>query len=226
MANKPKNNKKKSSDPNVPHRRNEFQTPEYAFEPLIPYLRKAGVKTLWDSCCGEGYLVQWMANAGFDAYGTDLLGGYGRYDIVKDPLTKKKKLVGNIPSWLAYDGEVTNLPFDWKYDIMKVAFRTAAQTGKIAAFLVPSDVIQAGREFVPLYEEYGLEILMPRSRINYKTPDKGWEGSSAQMSTCWVTYGLNIGRFITYVHLNKPKPEKKPRREVVRRVAEGQVVLF
>lgn len=213
MGNKPKSNY--AANPFTLNEKDQFQTPEYAFAPLIPYLRKAGIKTIWESACGEGYLVQWLANAGFDVTGTDLLGGHSRLAQVAEP-GKRRRYEGRIPGCVPsdYHCEITNLPFSLKYIWLEIA----CNVGRPFAFLAPTDMIMAGRNFAPLTKKYDIEILAPYQRIDYKTPNKGWEGSNAQMHTSWFTMGLGIGRFFTYVDIVKPST-RKPKRDT------GQLVM-
>jgi len=60
-----------------PKRRNysdDFQTPEYAIEPLLPYLRKDWI--IWECACGKGNLVRALERRGFKVMGTDIRIGH------------------------------------------------------------------------------------------------------------------------------------------------------
>lgn len=60
----PPKNKKYSDD---------FQTPGYAIEPLIPFLKKDWI--IWECACGKGNLVNAFKKHGFKVIGTDILDG-------------------------------------------------------------------------------------------------------------------------------------------------------
>jgi hypothetical protein len=175
MPSKPKNNRK---DPVA----DRCGTPSYAVTPLLPYLPKDWV--LWESASGEGLLVDALETNGYQVISGDILTGQNYFAYEPEN----------------YDCQVTNVPFSIKYDWLKRAY----QLGKPFALLAPSDMLFA-KTAITLFEQYGIEILIPRTRINFKMPNLGWSGRGAQMSTSWFTYGLNIGRMITFVDLVKPK---------------------
>lgn len=190
---KPKNN---SADP----ARDHCQTPDYGFEPLIPYLqtfsRRLGRDPMvWEPAAGEGLLVGHIERAGFCVKSGDLLTGQ---DYFRD---------SSVPE--AYDIQITNVPFSKKYDWIKRAY----QQGKPFALLMPADTLFAGDKAVPLFEKYGIEILLPRQRIDYKMPNIGWgvdgKKSQAQFHSAWFTWGLDIGQMLTYVRLLKGRARAK-----------------
>lgn len=179
---KPKNNTKTADGTVDP--RDVFQTPPYAVDPLLPYLRAAGVTRVWESACGQGYLAQWLANGGLQVMASDLATGHDRFTT---------RVTG-------VDAEVTNVPFSRKYQWTA----RACQDGHPFALLMPSDALFAGTEMWPLIDAYGLQFLLPDKRIDYKPPTKGWAESSAQMHTCWVTRGLGLPEFVTRCRIQKP----------------------
>jgi hypothetical protein len=159
-----------------------FATPSYAVAPLLPYLEQ--FHRVWEPACGEGYLVRTLRNAGKRVIYSDLQLGDNYF--ADDP-----------PS-LA-DVQVTNVPFGKKYRwILR-----ALEKGLPFALLMPSGVLQAGTSFFrPVWEQYDVRFLWPRSRISFKTPVNGWvnadgKKSSAQMHTAWLTYGLGLPERIT-----------------------------
>lgn len=168
-----------------------FQTPAYALDPLLLYIER--FDRVWESAHGQGYLVRALCRAGKIVIASDLHTGhdYFHYSYVM--------ALRHAP----YDVQVTNVPFSQKFKWLQAAI----VANKPFALLVPSDVLFAGKMVQPLIKQYGLEMLVPDKRINYCTPERGWNGSSAQMHTSWLTYGLNIGRLITFVEI-KPRPEE------------------
>lgn len=57
---KPKQNA--AGDPSVSNPKDQCQTPDYAVQPLLPYL-PAGA-TIWECAAGEGLLAEAVENAG------------------------------------------------------------------------------------------------------------------------------------------------------------------
>jgi hypothetical protein len=174
------NNKPKTSnkgDINKVSAMDVCQTPPHALEPLYPYLPKD--ITIWESACGpEEILANTLCSRGYTVHATDLMHGdiFNRFTY-KHGLTK----------WI----EVTNMPFSIKYKWLEKSF----SDGMPFALLAPYETTAAAA-FKKLVEKYNgkpwhIEKLTPERRINYKMPNKGWD-SSAQMPTCWITWGLNI----------------------------------
>jgi hypothetical protein len=172
MANKPK--KSRTIDTKKVSGFDVCQTPPHALEPLYPYLHKDWI--IWESACGpEQLLVHTLRAQGYTVQATDLLMGYNRFSY--NPIV--------------YDIELTNMPFSIKYKWLEQAFND----GKRFALLAPYET-PAAAAFQKLFARYNgkpwqIEILAPQRRINYKMPNKGWD-SSAQMPTCWITWGLEV----------------------------------
>lgn len=175
INNKPKTNNK--GDITKVSAMDVCQTPPHALEPLYPYLPID--VTIWESACGpEEILVNALVNHGYTVHATDLM-----YGEVYNRFTYKHGL----KNWI----EVTNMPFSIKYRWLAQAF----EDGMPFAVLAPYETTAAAA-FKKLVEKYNgkpwqIEKLTPERRINYKMPKKGWD-SSAQMPTCWITWGLNI----------------------------------
>lgn len=186
---KPKNN---NHDP----ARDRCQTPDYGFEPLLPYLlslqaRLGRTLTVWEPAAGEGLLVSYLESAGMMVISGDVLYGQDYF------------MQSSVPD--TYDIQVTNVPFSKKYHWLRRAYYLDMPF----ALLMPADTLFAGEKAVPLFERHGIEVLLPTQRIDYKMPNKGWgtseNPSTAQFHSAWFTHGLNIGQFITYVRLLKGK---------------------
>jgi|SRR5690242_7311151 len=186
MPNKPKHNYTIADSEISP--KDCFQTPDYAADPLLPFI-KDKFKVVWESAAGEGYLAAKLDREGFVVIATDLDYGVNYFE------TKMT----------FHDIEITNVPFSQKYRWLK----RACENGKPFALLMPSDVLFAGKLAQPLIKQYNLEFLVPDKRINFKTPQNGWNGSSAQMHTSWITRGLNIGQLITFVEIHPQESIKQ-----------------
>ena len=182
--------------------RDSFQTPAYALDPLAPYLHAAGVQTVWESACGMGYLVAALRQAGYDVTATDILTGHDYY-AMEPP---------------RHDCQVTNVPFSHKYRWLA----RACELGKPFALLMPSDMLfaAAGQRLLIAHD---LRLLVPDKRIDFRTPTRGWAGSSAQMHTSWVTHGLGLPERLTFCALQKPRPATKAAWDAVEA---GQQALF
>lgn len=183
--NKPKNSSKSSGNGQIDPR-DVFQTPPYALDVLLPYLRRAKVQSVWESAAGQGYLACWLAQAGFDVYATDLATGHDRFAMQVEQI----------------DAEVTNVPFSLKPEWIE---RACSQSDRVVALLMPSDALFSGEKIWPLIDRYNLQFLIPKQRIDYKAPNAGWIESSAQMNTGWCTRGLNLPETFNRCYLNKPK---------------------
>jgi hypothetical protein len=158
------------------------QTPPHALEPLYPHLKRMGYKFVWESAVGpENLIGTTLYKNGYNNIGTDLMYG-ARYN---------REIYNLRQDGFDYDIEITNVPFTIKYEWLSWAFRD----GKPFAFIVPYETT-AAEKFKKLFKQYNnkpwrIEKLSPERRINYKMPNKGWI-SSAQMPTCWITWGLEV----------------------------------
>lgn len=181
----------------VSNEKDRCQTPGYALQPILPYLKSGWI--VWESACGERLLVDALEIAGHEVIATDLLYGTDYF--------------GWKPG--EYNVEVTNVPFSRKYDWIE----RACDLGKPFALLAPSTTMFAGRG-QKLIERYGIEILSPDKRIDFKMPRLGWGGngkrSTAQFHSSWFTRGLRIGQRLTFVNITKPRIS----RDIIARMVE------
>lgn len=172
------------------------QTPPHALEPLYPYLKKEWI--VWESACGpELLIVKTLEDNGFTVLASDLMYGKNQNFFLYEPIQK-------------YDIQITNMPFSIKYEWLKKSF----EYGKRFALLAPYET-HAAAAFHKLAKKYHnkpypIEVLTPERRINYKMPNKGWD-SSAQMPTCWITWGLDIYKQIDEAFLIYQVPMRSVR---------------
>lgn len=133
--------------------RDQFQTPNYATDILVPFLRVlklAGGESfrIWECAAGLGKIVNRLQFWGFDVFGTDLSESVNF--LTDDPSQK-------------FDCIVTNTPFSLK----KEFYETCVTWGVPFALLIPADysgwVIQATRD--------GAEKIIPTRRIDFVTPN-------------------------------------------------------
>ncbi len=98
----------------------DFYTPEWAVEFIVPYLQAAGLKHVWECCSGLGHIVSVLERSGFEVTGTDIRNGLEydfRHCLVPDGV----------------DCIVTNPPFSLAMDAMM----RGVESGLAFAFLMP-----------------------------------------------------------------------------------------
>lgn len=179
---KPKQNYASSTDESNP--KDRCQTPDYAVDPLLPFLNPD--LTIWEPAAGEGLLVDTLYDGGIGTVVSgDLLDGQNFFDPLCEP-----------EHW---DILVTNPPYSTKYGWLARCYAL----GKPFALLMPIDVF-GSTEAQALFHRYGVEVIFMNQRIDFKMPEKGWD-SSAQFSTAWFTWGLEIGRQMTFADIYDSK---------------------
>lgn len=190
MARLPQQNYKTKAGTSNP--KDRCQTPSYALPPIIPYLNALQDKLqrqliVWESAAGEGLLA-------------DALEVYG-YNVLRSDVLTGQDYFGYEP--LEYDVQDTNVPFSRKYAWMKRAY----ELGKPFALLAPSSLMFT-KSGAALFKRYGVEILCPSDRIDFKMVNLGWDGNGAQFHSSWFTWQLNVGKFFTYVDISKPSRKR------------------
>lgn len=173
---KPKQNRKGQKDKSAKFDR--CQTPHYALDPILPYLQPKWL--IWESACGEGQIVTKLTKEGFRVTGTDLLTGSNFFSQQPE----------------VWDIQLTNPPYSVKYDWLRRSYGL----GKPFALLLPLETLGAaqGQE---LFSQFGIEIVLPSKRVNFRMPNKGYGKSGAQFPTAWFTWGLGIGRQLTFAQI-------------------------
>lgn len=172
---KPKNGNKNPE-------RDHCQTPEYALMPLLPYIKNKW--TVWESANGEGYLsMALLKNTNCHLIMSDIINGENYFVYTPNQ----------------YDIQITNPPFSLKYKWLEHAY----ELNKPFALLMPIDVLGSGKA-QGLFEKHGVEIILMDKRVDYKMPNKGWDGS-AQFNSAWFTWQLDIGKQLTYTKLDKKR---------------------
>ena len=157
------------------------QTPPYALEPLLPYLKDS--RLIWECAVGEGVLFRAL-DKHFLTLGTGITGGH---DFLKDK---------------PYDGTiVTNPPYSIKYQWLDRCIKL----DRPFALLLPVETLgtKAAQKHIKK-----LDIMLLQPRVDFYMPEKGYEGGGAQFPTAWFTYGLNLPSKLTVGYLNKPKPSE------------------
>jgi hypothetical protein len=160
------------------------QTPPYALDPIIPYLPRGG--QIWEPAEGEGYLVRGLKQAGFSVIGTDILTGT---DFLDYPYTPDCSAI------------VTNPPFSLKYKFLYKCY----ELGKPFALLMPIEVFGAVTA-QRLFQKHGFEVMLLDKRIDFKMPNKKWEGKGAWFPTAWFCWKL-LPKQIMFGKITKETPE-------------------
>jgi hypothetical protein len=151
------------------------QTPAYAIDPLLAYLPEG--LNIWEPAAGEGYLEGALYDSGFSVTPSDILTGQNFFEYEPEK----------------WDCIITNPPFSIKYKFLERCY----QLGKPFALLMPVETLGTESAAV-LFNEFGIEVIFIRPRINFKMPNKGWDGGGAQFPVAWFTFGLKIGKQITF----------------------------
>lgn len=149
------------------------QTPAYALDPLLPYLRPEW--TVWECAAGAGRLSRALSPHVAAVVDSDLLDGR------------------NFFTWQPthFDAIVTNPPYSIKFDWLARCYAL----GKPFALLVPVETIGAAKA-QRLMEHYGHEQLLLDKRVNFTMPIKGDAGSSAQFPVMWLCHQLLPAPFV------------------------------
>lgn len=168
------------------------QTPGYALEPLLQAINfkssnQPKKPIIWDPANGEGYLTRALRRNGFFPLGSDLRTG-------QDFLTY-------VPPF-SFDAIITNPPFS-----IKLAFVKKCIEYKIPfALLMESNTVSLGG-FIELIQDLKPEIgiVWFAPRINFKMPNKKWDGAGSHFPTAWFTYNLGFSgnRFLKMNHWSK-----------------------
>lgn len=162
------------------------QTPAYALGPLLFHLRKHW--GIWEPAAGEGNLVTALKSHGYSVVGSDLLTGDNFFDC--QPYES--------------DCIVTNPPYSIKYRWLDRCYTL----GKPFALLVPLETLGAAAAQKRI-SEMGAEIIFMDKRVDFKMPGHTWQESSAQFPVIWLTWGLGIGREMTFAKLDKPGKQRR-----------------
>lgn len=146
------------------------QSPPEVILPLLDFIPKDAI--IWESAAGEGNLVNAFVKAGYQTVSSDIESNqdFYTYNPIKWNIQVTNPPYGNKPKWT----------------------KRSYELGKPFALLMPLEFWGTTRLHV-LWKKYGMMqqiVFTNPARINFKMPNKGWEGQ-AQFPTMWFTYGLN-----------------------------------
>ncbi|SRR5258706_2448319 len=197
MANKIKKNQQE--DLEKPQGRDLFQTPDYATDLLVPFLKVLWNKnkyfSIWECAAGEGKIANRLESYGFKVNASELN-------------TKSKYTVGNFltddcPIHFPYPNHanvciVTNPPFSLK----KKFYLRCLEYNVPFALLIPWDM--AGWMW-DAYKNENCQAIVPERRINFITPSGKSEitGNTANFHSFWLTRGFELENQFTFAPLSK-----------------------
>lgn len=164
------------------------QTPPYALEPLMTYLKVMGYNgiqdpRIWEPANGQGILSNALKVADFDVITSDIQTGENFFE------TQPGK----------WDVIVTNPP----YGIKPQWLRRCYELDKPFALLMPVEFLGTG-EAAELFNKYGIEIMILTPRVDFKMPN-GWF-SSAQFPVAWYCWNI-LPASLMFEKIQKPKPD-------------------
>jgi hypothetical protein len=182
---KPKANR--ATEPSTSQPFDRCNTPAYALDPLLPFLRPDAL--IWEPAAGTGNIMQALMPR--RVVGSDLHGDYAN---------PPRDFFGWQPE--RFDVLVTNPPYSIKFKWLERCY----QLGKPFALLVPVETIGA-KSAQSLMEQHGAELLLLNRRVNFEMPQKGWSGSSAQFPVLWLCWRL-LPSPIVYGKIT-PRPQEQ-----------------
>ena len=177
--------KPKTNYQNIPEK-DQCQTPTYGLDPLLPYIKHGW--HIWEPACGDGQLVDALRLVGHTVTGSDILDGH-------DFFTTTPRGI---------DAIITNPPYSTKYKWLARCYGL----GLPFALLLPGETLFAVKG-IDLFQRYGVELVIPIGRINFKMPNTGYEGGGAQFPTAWFTHKFNVGRQIAFKPFER-RPDGEP----------------
>jgi hypothetical protein len=153
------------------HKFSDIYTPNYAINPLLPFINKKDV--VWDCAFGEGHLAKALIEKGFKVVGK------------KELRFESEDLDCNII--------ITNPPYGKKELFLERAF----ELKKPFAFLMPLTTLE-GIKRGKLFAKNGIELIIPNRRINFIMPNKQ---GGAWFPTAWFCWKLDLPKELNFVEL-------------------------
>lgn len=156
----------------------DFQTPAFALNPLLPYIKKEWI--VWECATGTGNLTNELRRLGHKVINTDILTGQ------------------NFLKWQPenYDCIITNPPYSIKQKFLERCY----QLKKPFALLLPLTTFETKKR-QELFKSYGVQVIFLGNRINFETPSGN--GSGAWFATAWFTNWLNLPEDLMFVDVKK-----------------------
>ena len=151
-----------------------FGTPPIAIDILMPYLDKNW--PIWEASPGTNSSVtKRLMEHGFEVM------EFGSNFLTSEPNE--------------YCQIVTNPPYSIKDKFLKHCYELELPF----ALLLPVTCLEGGYR-QSLYRKYGLKLLIPNRRFNFRTPSG--RGSGSWFATAWFTHLLPLPQQITFVEID------------------------
>jgi hypothetical protein len=193
--------KNKMNSPQTPEKnqtRDNFSTPNYATDLIIPYIPKF-VKAIWEPAAGNGKIVQRLEAADYPVWATDIRHSTNEFNIdyvdeIFNFLTEE--YLGLPQEYKDQMAIITNPPFSLK----KEFYNKCVEYGIPFALLIPADY--SGWIIKSIQD--GAEKIIPTRRVDYITPTglSGASGHTSNFHSMWLTKGFTLGKSETFVELS------------------------
>lgn len=151
----------------------EVQTPAYAIEYLLPYIKKDWI--IWECAWGKGSLAKHFENKGFKVIGSNVK------DFMREKVTEY------------FDCLITNPPYSMKEEFLERCY----EIGKPFAMLLPITALE-GKFRHKLYRKHGVQLLLFDKRVNYIN-HKGDNG--CWFPSCWFIGNMGLSKDINFVEI-------------------------
>jgi len=153
----------------------DFQTPDYALNYLIPHLNKDWI--IWECACGKGNIVNGLIKRNFEVIGTDYI--KGEWDFLTDKPVQ-------------FDCIVTNPPYSKKQEFLQRCYELKVPF----ALLMPLTALESEKR-QELYRKNSLQLIIPNKRINFETPSG--KSSSSWFATAWFCGNMGLKKDLNFV---------------------------
>lgn len=174
--------KPKLAQPKEYSPRDDFRTPFYATEIIVPYIPKG--LPIWECAYGEGHIARALKHFGFNVVSSDIFSNADfTVDFIKDqpPISRPFIIITNPP-----------------YSLKKEFIYKALEYEVPFAFLIPADYSQW---LIDVLEKDGIQRITPRKRINFITPHKKLNTTS-YFHTYWLVRYFNLPKDEIFVDIN------------------------
>lgn len=167
-----KSKKPRLSQPKQYTARDNFKTPYYATEILIPYIPSCNF--IWECSSGEGHISKVLVDYGFKVFESDISHYINKIDFLKETIDFE------IKDFVI----ITNPP----YSLKKEFVYKALEYNVPFAFLISADYSQW---LINVLEIDGVKRITPKKRINFITPNRR-EGTTSYFHSYWLTRYFKI----------------------------------
>jgi len=172
--------------------RDNFQTPNYATELLIPFLPESAF--IWEPACGNGKIMKVLQLHQYGVIGSDI--------IPSDDVFRKHMNFITQEASKSFMESVNIIITNPPYSLKRQFFQKCIEYNKPFALLISGDY---SLWTIDAIRKYGCEKIVPDHRINFITPTGLSEatGHSSYFHSYWLTRYFGLGKSETFVELTK-----------------------